>query len=142
MLNISLPHHDDDLFASLGPLPAFSGDNVWSAPRTLLLLRVKGTFGIFVRGAQPVLVTGVEPKGPADVRRGREGGRGGEGRAGGRADLPTSLCRTLSKSRISPSLFFPDLHQLGLICSAQIITTTIPQLNCFLDSTLKNAGQS
>lgn len=64
---ITLPGHDEDLFASLGPLPSFSGSSSWSAPRIVLLLRVRGSFGIFVRGAQPVVVTGVDPKGPAEI---------------------------------------------------------------------------
>ena len=41
---------------------------------------------MYVHGAQPVLVSGVDPKGPADVRRGNGGEgerRGGEGRGGG-----------------------------------------------------------
>lgn len=61
------PKEEEDLFSELGPLPAFSGANTWSAPRTVLLTRVKGSFGIFVRGAQPVLVSGLDPKGSAEV---------------------------------------------------------------------------
>ena len=58
----------DDLFASLGPLPLFSGETSWSPPRTVLLTRVRGSFGISVIGAQPVVVTSVEQKGPAEVK--------------------------------------------------------------------------
>lgn len=65
---------DEDLFSALGPLPSFSGERTWSPPRTVLVLRVKGTFGLFVRGSQPVIVTGVDEKGPAEVRPGEGSG--------------------------------------------------------------------
>ena len=58
---------DEDIFSSLGPLPKFSAEYVWSEPRTVLLMREKGSFGIFVRGSQPVVVTGVDQKGSAEV---------------------------------------------------------------------------
>lgn len=57
----------DDLFASLGPLPSFSGDITWSPPRCVLLTRTKGSFGICIRGSKPVKVTHVDPKGSAEV---------------------------------------------------------------------------
>ena len=60
---------DEDLFSKLGPLPCFSGEYTWSPPRTVLLTRIKGSFGIFVRGSKPVVVTGVDEKGPAEVSK-------------------------------------------------------------------------
>ncbi len=59
--------HEDDLFQGLGPTPFFNAENQWIPPRTILLLRVKGSFGIFVRGSQPVMVSGVDENGPAEV---------------------------------------------------------------------------
>lgn len=57
----------DDLFASLGPMPSFSGETSWSPPRCVLLMRTKGSFGISVRGSLPVKITSVDPKSSAEV---------------------------------------------------------------------------
>lgn len=67
MPSFSQRKEDEDLFSNLGPLATFNGDSSWSAPRTVLLMREKGSFGIFVRGSQPVVVTGVDQKGSAEV---------------------------------------------------------------------------
>ena len=65
--NFTSGTHEEDLFQELGPMPPFSADHQWSPPRTVLLLRVKGSFGIYVRGSQPVVVSGVDENGPAEV---------------------------------------------------------------------------
>ena len=56
-----------DMFRSLGPLPVFSAENNWSPPRTVTLQRGKDGFGFMIRNSRPVVFSGVDKGGPAEV---------------------------------------------------------------------------
>ncbi|CAI8016224.1 Rhophilin-2 [Geodia barretti] len=56
----------EDLFRSLGPLPAFSAENSWSTPRVLTIHRGKGGLGLSLRGSRPSSVSAVEDGSPAE----------------------------------------------------------------------------
>lgn len=56
-----------DMFRSLGPLPIFSAENKWGPPRTVTLKRGRDGFGFMIRNSRPVVFSGVDKGGPADV---------------------------------------------------------------------------
>jgi len=57
-----------DLFHSLGPLPFFSGDNRWNPKREVIIAKQKQKgMGISLRKSCPVIISGVEDGGAAEV---------------------------------------------------------------------------
>ena len=56
-----------DMFRSLGPLAVFSAENKWDPPRTVTLKRAKNGFGFMIKNSRPVVFTGVDKGGPAEV---------------------------------------------------------------------------
>ena len=50
-----------------GPLPAFSAENSWSAPRLLCIRRGEAGFGLSVRGSRPTKISALDEGGPAEV---------------------------------------------------------------------------
>jgi hypothetical protein len=56
----------DDLFHSLGPLPAFSAENSWSAPRVLCIRRGGEGFGLSIKGSRPTVISAVDVGSPAE----------------------------------------------------------------------------
>jgi hypothetical protein len=55
----------EDLFHSLGPLPAFSPESTWSAPRVLTIHRGEAGLGLSLKGSRPTSVSSVDHGSPA-----------------------------------------------------------------------------